>query len=124
LVHAERFALEEDRSRVTGSDDARRRTYAELDGMLALLNERIGPARVVEPSTISPERRALRRYRDLPASQRQTARKLFHLHFGGVDEASMKEGPITYTSPLARALFLEWFALRPKPHPWNTAPSN
>ena len=47
----ERTALTDERANAGGSDDERRRTQAEMDGRLALLQERINTARVVEVAT-------------------------------------------------------------------------
>ena len=52
LLQDERTALMEERAGLQGSDDERRRRHAEFDGRLALLNERIVTAHVVELSLI------------------------------------------------------------------------
>lgn len=104
LLHAERAALEAERANVTGSDQDQRRARAEIDGRLALLNERIATARVVEPP---PGRaKAVRfgstvtfTYVDGPM-----AGSTHRFTLVGVDEADVKQGLIAFTAPIARAL--------------------
>ena len=104
LLLQERTHLEHERASATGSDDERRRTKAEIDGRLALLNERIVTARPVEPTT------------DPPADVRFGTSINVVYHSGpqqgmrreitivGVDEANAAELRISFTSPLARVL--------------------
>lgn len=104
LLLEERTRLEQERASATGSDDERRRTKAEIDGRLALLNERIVTARPVEPAA------------ELPADVRFGTRVTVIYHSGpqqgtrrditivGVDEANAAELHISFISPLARAL--------------------
>jgi transcription elongation factor GreB len=101
---AERQELEDARSRVTGSDMERRRAQAELDGRLALLNERIVTARVVEADTgkLTEVRFGAQVTFEHQAGRLQGTRLTFTLV--GVDEANVKEGTIAFTAPLARAL--------------------
>jgi len=104
MLHEERGALEAERANITGSENERRRAQAELDGRLALLNECIMTAHVVEPpsaqskevrfgSTVTFEHRT---------GRLQGTRSTFTIV--GVDEAEVKTGRIAFTSPLARAL--------------------
>jgi transcription elongation factor GreB len=100
----ERRDLEVQRSQAAGSDLERRRTQAEVDGRLALLNERIQSARVVEPDAKPP---AVVRFGTTVTFVHQTGRlkdRSFTFTITGVDEANVKEGTIAFTAPLARAL--------------------
>ncbi len=54
LLLEERTQLEQARANAQGSDDERRRAKAEIDGRLALLNERIVTARPVEQGSEPP----------------------------------------------------------------------
>ncbi len=104
LLHEERTALEAQRAEAGGSDAERRRTHAEIDGRLALLNERISTARPVEPSPEPPTEvrfgtRVTFVYRSGP--QQGTVRTFSIV---GVDEASVAGQRIAFTSPIARAL--------------------
>lgn len=104
LLLDERNALEAQRAAITGSDEERRRTQAEFDGRLALLNERIVTARVVEHEDKAP--RVVRFGSTVTFTH--TAGRLegrsFTFTIVGVDEANVKEGRIAFTAPLARAL--------------------
>ncbi len=104
LLLDERLALEAERAAATGSDDERRRQHAELDGRLALLNERIVTAHVVEPL---PGKATEVRFGNSVTFEHVAGRlKGTQLTFTivGVDEANIKEGRIAFTAPLARAL--------------------
>lgn len=103
LLRAERTALEQERANAAGSDDERRRAQAEVDGRLALLQERINSARVVEPATDHEEVRFGCTVGLLHVNGPQ-ANAERHWTIVGVDEASVKEQRIAFTSPLARAL--------------------
>lgn len=99
----ERHGLEQQRSQIAGSDMERRRAHAELDGTLALLNERIVTARVVEPSSDHDEVRFGSRVTFVHADGPQAGtERTFTIV--GVDEASVKEQRIAFTAPIARAL--------------------
>lgn len=101
---AERDQLETERTNVSGSDDDKRRTRAELDGRLALLNERIVTARPVEPTIDPPvdvRFGVLVSITYINGPQRGTERDFTIV---GVDEASVAEGRIAFTAPIARAL--------------------
>jgi transcription elongation factor GreB len=104
LLLEERERLEQDRAAATGGDDERRREQAVIDGRLALLNERIGTARIVEPMQAPPDdvrfgTTVTFTYLDGP--QRGTTRTFTLV---GVDEASVAEQRIAFTAPIARAL--------------------
>ena len=104
LLLEERAQLDRDRAQLQGSDDERRRAAAGIDGRLALLNERIVTARPVEPGAEAPTdvrfgTAVTVAYRSGP--QRGTERSFTLV---GVDEASVAEQRIAFTSPIARAL--------------------
>ncbi|MBX2971706.1 MAG: GreA/GreB family elongation factor [Flavobacteriales bacterium] len=103
LLRNERLALEQERAATTGSDYERRRAQAEVDGKLALLQERINTARVVEPAAANDEVRfgCTVALLHLNGPLANTER---HWTIVGVDEASVKEQRIAFTSPLARTL--------------------
>ena len=103
-LQAERKALETERSAVRGSDDERRRSHAVIDGKLNLLHERIVTARVVE-RTDGPMDDV--RFGATVTFEHQTGPqrgKQFTFTLVGVDEASVKQLRIAFTSPIARAL--------------------
>ncbi|MCC6400862.1 MAG: GreA/GreB family elongation factor [Flavobacteriales bacterium] len=104
ILQEERSALEADRSKPYESEDAKRRAWAEIDGRLELLNERISTAHVVEPLRPAPEEvrfGASVTFRMLSGPQAGQERTFTIV---GVDEASVKDGRIAFTSPIARAL--------------------
>ncbi len=99
-LHAERVTLEQARAEASGSDMERRRTQAEIDGRLALLNERIVTARLVEPGGGIPDEVRFGHtvhYREPDGTE-------WRFTIVGVDEADVKQGRIAFTSPLARVL--------------------
>ncbi|MBS1582265.1 MAG: GreA/GreB family elongation factor [Bacteroidetes bacterium] len=104
LLLEERARLEQERASVPGGEDERRREQAVIDGRLALLQERILTARLVEqpdeaPTEIRFGTTVTFTYLDGP--QRGTTRTFTLV---GVDEASVAEQRIAFTSPLARTL--------------------
>ncbi|MCB0766795.1 MAG: GreA/GreB family elongation factor [Flavobacteriales bacterium] len=99
----ERTALTDERANAGGSDDERRRTQAEMDGRLALLQERINTARVVEVATDHDEVRFGNTVTVLHLSGPLKDQR-HSWTIVGVDEASVKEHRIAFTAPLARAL--------------------
>lgn len=105
LLLEERTALELERTTVqVGNETERRRELALINGKLALLNERIAQARVVDAGPeVSDEVRfgATVRFRVLNGPQSGVERVFTVV---GVDEASIAEGRIAFTSPIARAL--------------------
>jgi transcription elongation factor GreB len=104
LLLEERTELEKSRAAASGSDYERRRIQAEADGRLALLNERIATARLVEaPDTAIKEVRFGCAVTFQHLAGRLQGRQL-SFQIVGVDEANVKEGRIAFTSPLARAL--------------------
>jgi transcription elongation factor GreB len=104
LLLDERAGLEAQRAQIGGSDQERRRAQAELDGRLALLNERIASARVQEPPTRPGK---VVRFGSTVTFVYQSGRLAGQWHtftLVGVDEAKISEGLIAFTAPLARAL--------------------
>ena len=104
LLRDEREALEQERSVIIGNDDERRRQQAVINGKLDLLNERIVTARVVEPANDGQQEV---RFGSTVAFEHQIGPqkgKRFTFTLVGVDEASVKEGRIAFTAPIARAL--------------------
>ncbi len=103
MLHAERVALEAERGHLIGSEQEQRRARAEIDGRLALLNERIVTARVVEPAAGARE---VRFGSTITFSYitGQMAGSEHRFTIVGVDEADVKHGRIAFISPIARAL--------------------
>ncbi len=104
LLLEERAALESERSLPYESDDVRRRAWAEIDGKLELLNERIATARVVEVPDPAPDdvrfgARVTFRFNSGPQNGQSRTFTIV-----GADEASVKEGRIAFLAPIARAL--------------------
>lgn len=100
----ERSRLEEQRSSTGGSETERRRSHAEIDGRLALLNERIRTARPVEPGTapLSEVRFGARVTFIFRSGPQHGSERAFTIV--GVDEANVSEYRIAFTSPIARTL--------------------
>ncbi len=103
LLQEERSALEAERATVVGSEDERRRAHAVIDGRLALLNERIVTARLVEPAADTEEVRFGSTVTFTHEAGRMKGTTLTFT-IVGVDEADVKQGRIAFTAPLARAL--------------------
>ncbi|HEX2616799.1 MAG TPA: GreA/GreB family elongation factor [Flavobacteriales bacterium] len=104
LLHAEREALEAQRRAVTGSEDERRKAVAEIAGRMELLNERIATARVrdvAEQGTDEVRFGCTVRFTVRKGPQAGVQRTFTIV---GVDEASVAEGRIAFTAPIARAL--------------------
>jgi transcription elongation factor GreB len=104
LLQEERTALEQERALPYENDQVRRRAWAEIDGKLELLNERIGNARVVEPPDPAPDEVRFGSsvtFRFLSGPQKGQEHTFALV---GVDEASVRDGRIAFTSPIARAL--------------------
>lgn len=105
LLREEREQLERERASVVSPEGpARRRELAELNGRLALLEERIASARLVE----ADERPADEvRFGStvtflISAGPQQAVERTFTLV--GADEARVAEGRIAFTAPIAQAL--------------------
>ena len=104
LLLEERSALEAEWASVTGSEAERRRTQAEIDGRLALLNERILTARLVGTPPEKPREVLFGTSVTFEhqVGRMKGTRPTFTIV--GVDEANVKEGRIAFTAPIARAL--------------------
>lgn len=104
LLLEERAQLENARANTTGSEDEQRRAKAELDGRLALLNERIVTARPVEASDEAPVdvRFGVRVEVGYLNGPQKGARRSFTIV--GVDEASVAEERFAFTAPIVRGL--------------------
>ncbi|MFT3886163.1 MAG: GreA/GreB family elongation factor [Flavobacteriales bacterium] len=104
LLLSERADLERQRAAITGSEAERRRTSAELNGRLDLLNERIATARVrdvAEQGTDEVRFGCSVTFAVRSGPQAGTQRTFTIV---GVDEASVAEGRIAFTAPIARAM--------------------
>lgn len=104
LLRDEREALESERAAIKGSEDERRRQQAVINGRLDLLNERIVTARVVEPPNDGQKEVRFGSTVSFEHMVGQQKGKRFTFTLVGVDEASVKEGRIAFTAPIARAL--------------------
>lgn len=105
LLRKEGEQLEQQRAAVdTAEGPARRRELAEINGRLALLEERIASARLVEPDERpSDEVRFGSTVTFLiSAGPQQGVERTFTLV--GVDEARVADGRIAFTAPIAQAL--------------------
>lgn len=105
LLLDERAQLEKERNTVQRSDEvARRHELAVINGRLDLLNDRIGSARVVEPhpAPVDEVRFGTSVTFEYVSGPQQGTTRTFTLV--GVDEASVAELRIAFTSPIARAL--------------------
>ena len=102
-LHRERAEPIGERARVTGSDDDRRHTRTWLDGRVALLQERIGSARLIEPTSDHTEVRSgstvTRQHLTGPLKDQMRTWTI-----AGVDDALVKERRMAFTAPLARVL--------------------
>ena len=103
-LHAEREALDAERSAAYESDDARRRAWAVIDGKLALLEERIATAKVVEPTTDGPNTVRFGSTVTVLFVNGPQAGMERTFTIVGVDEASVKDGKIGFLAPIAKAL--------------------
>jgi len=105
LLKEERTELENARTALeTPEGPARRRELAEINGRLALVEERIASARPVEPGNRPSEEvrfGATVTFRIIAGPQ-QGVERTFTLV--GVDEARIAEGRIAFTAPIAQAL--------------------
>lgn len=105
LLRAEREQLEAERATVQTSDEtARRRELAEINGKLALLEERIASARLVEAGDQQSDEVRFGTtvtFKIIEGPQKGVERTFTLV---GVDEASIAEGRIAFTAPIAQAL--------------------
>lgn len=96
----EKSELEQKRAAIDLKDDqAKRREQAVIDGKLALLNERINSARVINLSNQPQNEVRFGSYVEF-----QLNGKLQSFQIVGVDEANVKEKKISFTAPIAKAL--------------------
>ena len=96
----EKSELEQKRAAIDLKDDqAKRREQAVIDGKLALLNERINSARVINLSNQPQDE-----VRFGSNVEFQLNGKLQSFQIVGVDEANVKEKKISFTAPIAKAL--------------------
>jgi len=96
----EKRELEQKRAAIDLKDDqAKRREQAVIDGKLALLNERINSARVINLSNQPQNEVRFGSYVEF-----QLNGKLQSFQIVGVDEANVKEKKISFTAPIAKAL--------------------
>lgn len=96
----EKSELEQKRAAIDLKDEqAKRREQAVIDGKLALLNERINSARVINLSNQPQDEVRFGSYVEF-----QLNGKLQSFQIVGVDEANVKEKKISFTAPIAKAL--------------------
>jgi len=96
----EKSELEQKRAAIDLKDDqAKRREQAVIDGKLALLNERINSARVINLSNQPQDEVRFGSYVEFKLNG-----KLQSFQIVGVDEANVKEKKISFTAPIAKAL--------------------
>ena len=99
-LEAERAALEGEKAALpTDNEDERRRAATVIDGKLALLNQRITSARVLDPAD-QPQKEI--RFGAHVKIRQQGRVQEFQIV--GVDEANVKQRKISFTAPIARAL--------------------
>ena len=99
-LEAERAALEAEKAALpTDNEDERRRAATVIDGKLALLNQRITSARVLDPADQPQEEIRFGAHVKI----RQQGR-VQEFQIVGVDEANVKQRKISFTAPIARAL--------------------
>ena len=96
----EKSELEQKRAAIDLKDDqAKRREQAVIDGKLALLNERINSARVINLSNQPQGEVRFGSHVEFKLNG-----KLQNFQIVGVDEANVKEKKISFTAPIAKAL--------------------
>lgn len=101
----EQEELEEERANLKAENDAeRRRLLAVINGKLALLNERINSARLVENMDEAKEEVRFGTVVKYKVIKGRNAGKEFEFRIVGVDEASIREKKMAFTAPLAKAL--------------------
>ncbi|MEL7160363.1 MAG: GreA/GreB family elongation factor [Bacteroidota bacterium] len=107
-LQAERDNLREEIAGVpTDDEDEHRRTTTVLEGKLALLQQRLTSARVIDPANSDlPEKEI--RFGSTVTMEFLATGKNQTFQIVGVDEANVKEGKIAFTAPLARALTGVW----------------
>lgn len=107
LLRAERAALEAERAQAEANrDNDTDRTYrlSLYNGRIALLTERLGSAKVVDPRTQPPKEvrfGATVTLRTVSGGKTDFERKFTIV---GVDEASVEAGKVAFVAPIARAV--------------------
>lgn len=97
---AERESLEEERRKVPkGNETEHRHTTMLIDGRLALLQERIASARVIDPEN-SPQHEV----RFGATVTFRNGKETQQFQIVGVDEADIRQQKIAFTAPIAHAL--------------------
>ena len=101
-LEAERRALENEKSNLSGdNEDERRRAATVIDGQMNLLGQRISSARVIQGRDQPQDEvrfGAQVTIKQQPGNRTQTFRIV------GVDEANVKEKKISFTAPIAQAI--------------------
>ncbi|MCP9236166.1 GreA/GreB family elongation factor [Lewinella sp. JB7] len=105
-LEAEREQLEAEKAALSSdNEDERRRAATVIDGKLALLQQRIVSARIVDPAGQPPEEVRFGAYVKL---RQGGSKSVQEFRIVGVDEANVKEGKISFTAPIARAVTGRW----------------
>lgn len=101
-LETERDGLEAEKNSLpTDNEDERRRSVTVIEGKLALLQERIVSARVLDP-TQQPQDE-VRFGATVTLKQLETGKEQ-RFQIVGVDEANVKQQKISFTAPIARAV--------------------
>lgn len=96
--------MEAQRAEASGSDNERRHAKGEIDGRLALLNERIATAHVVEPPAKAGKEVRFGSTVIFAHQPGRSVGKQLTITIVGVDEVNIKHGLIAFTAPIAHAL--------------------
>ncbi len=102
-LEAERDGLEAEKNELpTDNEDERRRAVTVIDGKLALLQQRIVSARVLDPKEQTQEE--VRFGAHVKIKQLGAGGRTQEFQIVGVDEANVKAKKISFTAPIARAI--------------------
>ncbi|MBB4080710.1 transcription elongation factor GreB [Lewinella aquimaris] len=105
-LEAERDQLEAARAALpTDNEDERRRAATVIDGKLALLQQRIVSARILDPADQPQEEVRFGAHVKL---RQAGSNQIQEFQIVGVDEANVKEKKISFTAPIARAITGLW----------------
>jgi transcription elongation factor GreB len=105
-LEAERAQLEAEKTALpTENEDELRRALTVLDGRLALLQQRVVSARVINPTDQPKEEVRFGAHVKLRTGK---APKTQEFQIVGVDEADVKARKIAFTAPIARAITGLW----------------
>lgn len=100
MLHKERDDLESSKLQLTKDDEQqRRRDLALIDGKLALLNDRLSSARVLDASEQTQDEVRFGATVSFTMNQQKNSFKIV-----GVDEADVKLQKIAFVAPIARAI--------------------